>query len=676
MGLIVRTAGDGVSLEELRWDLDYLVNLWDAITEANQQRKAPFLIFRENDLISRSLRDFLRDDITEVLIDTNEAFEKAHDFTSKLMPDFEEKIKKYDEAIPLFTRYQIESQIETAYQREVSLPSGGSIVIDQTEALVAIDVNSAKATGGSDIEETALNTNIESAVEIGKQLRLRDIGGLVVIDFIDMLSLKNKRAVEDKLWSALSIDRAKVQVGRISRFGLMEMSRQRLRPSLQERWTQDVASLSTAVLRLIEEEASKKKSGEVRAVVSSDMSTFLLNERRARVNEIEERTNVRVIVVSDPTRSDNRFEVTRLKANGKKARDNASYDIQSEIGANDANRETYKKPKFEKPAVNLTPPKKPKKKVSLKRVSKRGLQAPSFEGWENLEVEKFHRLKRSVSDFWYMNYKHSENIEHMFTWMKENNYSKIEIANAKKAAKHEGLVGIYCRMLLDGCPDFVQAEDDYWQTLPGTSGNIHPLTDYIKPKDAELIEAGKLIVEEKKAEDKKKNVYIPSIQERLEESASDKTEELDEWIDNWMRDSKANPLKDKTPLKLFKQKQINLGHLRFVSNWYKGSYEELQELNDLPPTKQRDEMQSQLAEGYETYSKAQIKELTDFYKRLFDAIEIMKAEQKQNRAVRKPKFKSAQELVKKLKFKPSDGTFGIASINPVSYTHLTLPTKA
>ena len=362
MGLIVRTAGDGVSLEELKWDLDYLLNLWDAILEANQLKKGPFLIFRENDLVSRSLRDFLRDDITEVLVDTDEAYEKAHEFTSKLMPDFEDKIKKYDEAIPLFTRYQIESQIETAYQREVSLPSGGSIVIDQTEALVAIDINSAKATGGSDIEETALNTNLESAVEIGKQLRLRDIGGLVVIDFIDMLSLKNKRAVEDKLWSALSIDRAKVQVGRISRFGLMEMSRQRLRPSLQERWTQDVASLSTAVLRLIEEEASKKKSGEVRAVVSSDMSTFLLNERRARVNEIEERTSVRVIVVSDPTRSDNRFEVTRLKTDNKKQKEHASYDIQSEIESTGSSKNDYKKPKFEKPAVNLTPPKKPKKK--------------------------------------------------------------------------------------------------------------------------------------------------------------------------------------------------------------------------------------------------------------------------------------------------------------------------
>ena len=361
MGIILRTAGEGVSYEELKWDLDYLLNLWDAIQEANQLRKAPFLIYRENDLVSRSLRDFLREDITEVLIDTDEAYEKAYEFTSKLMPDFEDKIKRYDEAIPLFTRYQVESQIETAYSRSVDLQSGGSIVIDQTEALVAIDINSAKATSGSDIEETALNTNLEAATEIGKQLRLRDIGGLIVIDFIDMLSLKNKRAVEDKLWNALSIDRAKVQVGRISRFGLLEMSRQRLRPSLQQRWTQDVASLSTAVLRLIEEEASKKKSGEVRAIVSSDMSVFLLNERRSRINEIEERTDVRVIVVSDPTRSDNRFEVNRLKQG--KNKENTSYEIQSEIGDNNENSPLdFKKPTFEKPAVNLTPPKKPKKK--------------------------------------------------------------------------------------------------------------------------------------------------------------------------------------------------------------------------------------------------------------------------------------------------------------------------
>ncbi len=306
-----------------------------------------------------------------------------------------------------------------------------------------------------------------------------------------------------------------------------------------------------------------------------------------------------------------------------------------------------------------------KKKKLAPRVKKRGLQAPSFEGWENLEAEKFHRLKRSVSDFWYMNYKHTENIEHMFTWMKENKYSKSEISNAKKAAKHEGLVGIYCRMLLDGCPDFNQKEDDYWQTLAGTSGNITPMTDYIKPKIAELIEKGKDIVEERKAEDKKKKgAYIPSIQERLQEAAEERTEELDQWVDDWMRDSKANPLKDKMPLKLFKRQNINLGHLRFVTGWFKGSYEELQELENLPPAKQRDDMQAQLAEGYETYSKSQIKELKDFYKRIFDAIEILKAEQKQTRAVRKPKVKSAQELVKKLKFKSSDGNFGIASINP------------
>ena len=363
MGIILRTAGEGVSLEELQWDLDYLLNLWDAIQEANQLRKAPFLIYRENDLVSRSLRDFLRSDITEVLVDTDEAFEKAHDFTSKLMPDFEDRIKRYDEATPLFTRYQVESQIETAFQREVTLPSGGSIVIDQTEALVAIDINSKKSTKGSDIEETALNTNLEAAVEISKQLRLRDMGGLIVIDFIDMLSLKNKRAIEDKLWSSLSIDRAKVQVGRISRFGLMEMSRQRLRPSLQERWTQDVASLSTAVLRLIEEEAGKKKSGEVRAVVSPDMSIFLLNERRPRVNEIEERTGVRIVVVSDPTRSDNRFEVSRLRDDDKKLKDSASYEIQDEVGSlAPTSSNPKRKPRQETPAVNIKPPKKPKRK--------------------------------------------------------------------------------------------------------------------------------------------------------------------------------------------------------------------------------------------------------------------------------------------------------------------------
>ena len=362
MGLIARTAAQGSSLDELQWDLEYLLSVWDAIQEANQLRKAPFLIYRDDDLISRTLRDFLREDITEVLVDTDEAFEKASEFSGRLAPDLQDKVKRYDEAIPLFTRYQVESQIETAYQREVVLNNGGSITIDQTEALVAIDINSSKATGGADIEETALKTNLEAAKEVAKQLRLRDIGGLIVIDFIDMGSLRNKRAVEDLMLESISLDRAKTQVGRISRFGLLEMSRQRLRPSLQERWTQDIGSLSTAVLRLIEEEAGKKKSGEVRAVVSSDMSVFLLNERRSRINEIEERTSVRVVVISDTSRSDNRFEVTRLRSDDKKTGGETSYKIQDEVGITSKFDSALKKKSLEKAAVNVSPKKKPRRK--------------------------------------------------------------------------------------------------------------------------------------------------------------------------------------------------------------------------------------------------------------------------------------------------------------------------
>ena len=306
---------------------------------------------------------------------------------------------------------------------------------------------------------------------------------------------------------------------------------------------------------------------------------------------------------------------------------------------------------------------KAKKKVA--RRSAKGLQAPGFEGWEKLDGLKFSRMKRGNNDFYYMNFKQSDNIEHIFTWMKENSYSKSEIANAKKAAKFEGLVGIYCKMLLDGCPDYNEKEQEYWQSCPGTSGNIHPMTDYIKPKIAELIEKGKHIAEVKKADDKKKkNVYVPTIQERIEEATQDKMEEFDQWLDDWLRDSKSVQLIKKNPLAYFKKHEMNLGHLRFVDQYYKGSYEELQELVNLPAPSKRDEMQKQLAEGYEHYSKKEIKDLLDFYKRVFDGIEIIKAEKKQTRAVRKPKQKSAAELVKKLKFKPSDGDFGLSSIPP------------
>ena len=271
MGVIVRTAGIGRSAEELQADLDYLVRLWDAIQRASEERSAPCLLLQESNVIIRAVRDYLRHDIGEVLIDTDEAYEEALSFVQQVMPSFQNKFKRYNDSIPLFNRYQIESQIESAFQREVKLPSGGSIVIDPTEALVSIDINSSRATKGADIEETALNTNLEASDEIARQLRLRDMGGLVVIDFIDMLSPKNQREVENRLKKALEMDRARIQVGRISRFGLMEMSRQRLRPSLEETSghvcprcngtgvVRDIQSTGLSILRLIEEEAAKRK---------------------------------------------------------------------------------------------------------------------------------------------------------------------------------------------------------------------------------------------------------------------------------------------------------------------------------------------------------------------------------------------------------------------------------
>ena len=234
MGLIVRTAGVGKSVEELQWDLDYLIHLWSSISTAAEEKAAPFLIYQESNIIIRAIRDYLRKDIAEILIDDQGTYDEAREFMTRVMPHNLSKVKKYSDPIPLFTRYQVESQIETAFQREVTLPSGGSLVMDHTEALLSIDINSARATKGSDIEETAFHTNLEAAEEIARQLRLRDIGGLIVIDFIDMTPVRNQREVENKLRDCLEMDRARVQVGRISRFGLLEMSRQRVRPSLGE----------------------------------------------------------------------------------------------------------------------------------------------------------------------------------------------------------------------------------------------------------------------------------------------------------------------------------------------------------------------------------------------------------------------------------------------------------
>ena len=363
MGLIVRTAGEGKDLEDLKWDLEYLQRVWEGISEANTLKKSPILIFKESDIIIRALRDYLKEDIEEIWVDTEEAFEEASEFVERVMPDQAIILNKYENTLPLFTRYQIESQIETAYQREVKLTSGGSIVIDDAEALVAIDINSSQATSGKDIEETAVKTNIEACEEIGRQLRLRDIGGLVVIDFIDMMKLENKRSVEDAMREALSEDRARVQIGRISRFGLLELSRQRLRSSLKERWTQDINTLSTAVLRLLEEESSKEKTSEVRAIVSPDMSALLLNERRIRLNDIEARSNVKLVVISDATRPDSRFEVIRIK-DGKvidPEKNRSSISV-----ADHFEKKSKKKTSEEKPLLDIKRSRRPKKSLFKK----------------------------------------------------------------------------------------------------------------------------------------------------------------------------------------------------------------------------------------------------------------------------------------------------------------------
>lgn len=348
VGVIVRTAGIGRSAEELQWDLDYLVQVWEAITEEAVKRSAPFLIYRESNVIIRAMRDYLRQDIGEVLIDSPEIHQEALGFIRQVMPSYQQKIKLYADDVPLFSRFQIESQIETAYQREVKLPSGGSVVIDHTEALVSIDINSARATRGSDIEETALQTNSEAADEIARQLRLRDIGGLVVIDFIDMGPARNQREVENRMRDALKLDRARVQIGRISRFGLMEMSRQRLRPSLGETsgvvcprcdgqgTIRDVRSMSLSIMRLIEEEAMKERSAQIRAILPVPVATYLLNEKRSTLTDIERRQEVKVVLLPSPDMDTPHYDVQRFRDDHIDDEDEAksSFELstESEVG--------------------------------------------------------------------------------------------------------------------------------------------------------------------------------------------------------------------------------------------------------------------------------------------------------------------------------------------------------
>ena len=339
MGLIVRTAGVGKSVDELQWDLDYLLQLWRSIEDAAKERPGPFLVYQESNIVVRAIRDYLRNDIGEILVDKPEVYQQARDFMQQVMPASLSKVKLYKDTVPLFSRFQIESQIASAFQREVRLPSGGAIVIDHTEALVSIDINSGRATKGGDIEETALNTNLEAADEIARQLRLRDIGGLIVIDFIDMTPARNQREVENRLKEALKVDRARVQVGRISRFGLLEMSRQRLRPSLGESsqivcprcngqgTIRGVESLALSILRLMEEESLKDKTGRVTAQVPVDVATFLLNEKRHAISAIEARNGIQVLVLPNAQLETPRFLVDRLRADELPEEPHPSYQL-------------------------------------------------------------------------------------------------------------------------------------------------------------------------------------------------------------------------------------------------------------------------------------------------------------------------------------------------------------
>ncbi|NKN32079.1 ribonuclease E [Marichromatium bheemlicum] len=376
MGLIVRTAGVGKSVEELQWDLDYLLQLWKAIETSGEQRKAPFLIYQESDVIIRSIRDYLRADIGEIVIDDPAVYERAETFIRQVMPQNIKKLRRYDDEVPLFTRYQIESQIESAFQREVRLPSGGSIVIDHGEALTAIDINSARATKGADIEETALNTNLEAADEIARQLRLRDLGGLFVIDFIDMTPPKNQREVENRLREALKQDRARVQVARISRFGLLEMSRQRLRPSLGESSQQvcprckgqgtirGVESLGLSILRVIEEEAMKDNTQRILAHLPVSVATFLLNEKRRTIVDIEHRQQVEILLLPNEHLLTPDYQIERIRTQDVTKQDEGrqSYEIAAtppEAEADSRYTRLTTPPRIEEPAVKQVTPATP-----------------------------------------------------------------------------------------------------------------------------------------------------------------------------------------------------------------------------------------------------------------------------------------------------------------------------
>ena len=368
MSAIVRTNGLGRTAEELSLDLAYLLALWEEINKTIPEAPSPALIYRDDKLIVRVVKDYFKDDIEEILIDDKDTFIEAKEFIESVIPDHADKVKLYDEEIPLFNRYQIESQIELAFQREISLTSGGSIVIDPTEAMTAVDVNSARSTKGKDIEDTAYKTNLEAAKEVARQLRLRDVGGLVVIDFIDMLDTSHQEKVESAFRKAVYSDRARVQISGISKFGLLEVSRQRLRPSLNESYdiehvlVRGPRSLGLSILRIIGEDSAKDNTGEIQVYVPSDVASYLLNEKRQDIINIEKSNNIRVLVIADPYKARPYYKVIRIKASDIKNIDSYKLTPNSPEPNTDW-RDDKNQSKGMKPLVDgIKPPKMPKKK--------------------------------------------------------------------------------------------------------------------------------------------------------------------------------------------------------------------------------------------------------------------------------------------------------------------------
>jgi ribonuclease E len=419
MGLIIRTAGVGKSLSELKWDLESLMNLWKAIEDvSSQNRPAPFLVYQEGDAVMRAIRDYLRQDIVEILVDNQELFERTKKYIEQVKPDFIDKIKLYENKVPLFSFYQIEKQIETAYQRVVKLLSGGSISIDHTEALVSIDVNSAKATGGSDIEETAFNTNVEAAEEIARQLRLRDIGGLIVIDFIDMSQVKHQREVSRKLREALEYDRARVQVGHITRFGLLEMSRQRLRSYLGEATQvtcprcdgqgtiRSVESLASSLIRIIEEEAAKEKSAEIQLQAPVELATFMLNEQRNSITGITKRQNTVITILPNKHLETPKYKIKQLNKNEAAKNKKASYKIVETPELETFNKQESSESHAEEPAVNI-----------INEGGKKQLAEPGF----------FHKLVSSIGKM----FKKSESSENQ----ERNRNTTKRLANRNQSSQ-------------------------------------------------------------------------------------------------------------------------------------------------------------------------------------------------------------------------------------------------